>query len=169
LFYNLRNQKAFDVSIVKANTFKMQSIKKIFFIIPLALCFMNMQCDAGEIEHLNEICDETTIINQDLYDILNSANFTFVDAEITDDCLNVTIGASGCDGNTWGFSLVDSGAITESSPEQRYLKFQLVNDEACLAFFERTVSFDLRSLQINGSNEIILHIEGLESSLNYKY
>ena len=38
-----------------------------------------------------------------------------------------------------------------------------------LLFFERTVSFDLTPLQIDGSNEIILHLEDLESSLNYKY
>ena len=148
----------------------MQSVKTIFLVIPLALCFINMQCDDNDdINRSSGICDETTIINHDLYENLNSANFTFIEEEITNDCLHIEIGASGCDGNTWGFNLVDSGAVAESSPEQRYLKFQLINEELCLAFFERTVSFDLTPLQIDGSHEIILHIEGLESSLHYTY
>lgn len=149
----------------------MKSIRKIFLFIPLGLCFMNMQCDEGEvIDSSNEICDETTIISQNLYENLSSANFTFGSAEIINNCLNIEIGASGCDGNTWEFKLVDSEIIAESLPEQRYLKLQLINKEACLAVFKRTASFDLRPLQIDNSvNEVILHIEGLESSLHYKY
>lgn len=148
----------------------MQSIKKILFIISLSLCFMNMQChddDSGR--PFGDVCDITTIIDQDLYENLNSANFTFIGAEIINDCLYIEIGASGCDGSTWGFKLVDSGAVAESLPEQRYLRFQLTNEELCAAYFERTITFDIKPLQVIGSNEIILHIEGLESSLSYKY
>ena len=37
-------------------------------MIPFALCFMNIQCeDDINIYCLNEICDETIIIGQDLY------------------------------------------------------------------------------------------------------
>ncbi len=171
LFYYLRNLNAFYVSILITKLLKkMQSIKKISLFILLALCFMNMQCDEDDVVSLpNEICEETTVVSPSLYENLSSVNFTFVSAEITNDCLNLEVGASGCDSKSWGFKLVDSGAIAESSPEQRFLKFQLINDESCEAYFRRSVSFDLTLLQINGSNEIILHIEGLESSLNYKY
>lgn len=130
---------------------------------------MNILCEEADDVDYVSLCDEITIVNPDLYENFNTANFTFIDAEIVDDCLRLEIGASGCDSNTWGFNLVDSGAVAESLPEQRYLKLQLINEEACLAFFEKTVSFDLSPIQIDGSNEIILHIEGLESSLNYKY
>lgn len=143
-------------------------IKKVLFIMSVILCFMNMQCE-GDDQPTSEVCDETTIINEAIYNDLVSAYFTFVNAEIADNCLTIEISASGCDGNSWGFNLVDSGAVAESSPEQRYLKFQLINEEACLAVFNKTVSFDLTPLQISGSNEIILHLEGLEGSLNYTY
>lgn len=143
--------------------------KKISFAIGIMFCSMNVLCeDVDDVDYIS-FCDETTIVDNDLFENLNTVNFTFIDAEIVDNCLSLEIGASGCDGNTWGFNLVDSEAIAESSPEQRYLKFQLINDEACLAYFERIILFDLTPLQINGSNEIILHIEGFDSSLNYKY
>ncbi len=145
-------------------------MKKIIFLASVVLCFMNMQCDDDDGERPSIlVCDQTTIVDKEVYDNLVSEHFAIVDAQIIDNCLAVEISASGCDGNSWKFNLVDSGAVAESSPEQRYLKFQLINDENCLAVFERTVSFDLTPLQINGSHEIILHLEGLESSLNYKY
>lgn len=147
----------------------MHQIKKAFFGMFVILCFVNMQCETEGAPSGDNVCDQTTLVNKTLYNNLVSANFTIVNAEIADDCLTIEISASGCDGNSWGFKLVDSGLIAESSPEQRYLKFQLTNEEACLAVFKRTASFNLTPLQINGSHEIVLHLEGLQSSLNYKY
>ncbi|GAA3603233.1 hypothetical protein Q4Q39_13880 [Flavivirga amylovorans] len=146
-------------------------IKRILFVTSVVLCcFLSIQCDEDDDNIPTKgICDQTTIVKKEIYDSLVSADFTFVDAEVKGDCLTIEISASGCDGNTWKFNLVDSGAVAESSPEQRYLKFQLINEEACLAVFKRIVSFDLTPLQISGSNEIILNLEGLESSLRYKY
>lgn len=144
-------------------------IKNIFFVILIMMCFMNTQCEDENDDFFIGECDFTTIIDKSEYDNLETANFTFENVEIIGDCLTIKFGASGCDGNTWAYNLIDSGAIAESSPEQRYLKFQLINKEICLAFFRKTISFDLKPLQINGSNEIILNIEGLESPLHYKY
>jgi len=115
------------------------------------------------------VCDQNTIIDENMYSNLNSAHFNFVNVEIIDNCLNIEISASGCDGNNWEFNLVDSGDIVESLPEQRYLKLQLIKEELCDAVFKRTVSFDLTPIQVSGSDDIILNLEGLESSLNYKY
>lgn len=100
---------------------------------------------------------------------MESDSFSIENAEIIDDCLSLRIGASGCDGSSWHFDLVDSGAVVESFPEQRFLKLQLINNEACLAVIGRTVSFNLSSLQIEGSHEIILQIEGFGASIAYNY
>lgn len=144
-------------------------LKKASFVIGVLFCFMNILCE--DVDDLDDggICDSQVVVDEGLYQNLTSANFEFINAEIVDDCLNIEIGASGCDGSSWAFELVASEAIAESSPEQRFLKFQLVNEEMCLAVFESSVSFDLTPLQIDGSSEILLNIEGLASSLNYKY
>lgn len=143
-------------------------IKKVVLFFSISLCLLNMQCDDDIIVD-DFPCEFSTVVNESEYANLVSDEFTFVEANIDLDCLFIKISASGCDGNSWQFNLVDSGAVAESSPEQRFLKFALENNELCLAVFERTVSFDLKPLQIENSNEIILNIEGLESSLNYKY
>ncbi|MEW4925309.1 hypothetical protein [Algibacter sp. 2305UL17-15] len=143
-------------------------LKNIIFFSVIAFCFMNLQCEDDD-DVIDSICDEVTVVNKDIYDNLVSDDFQFVEVAITDDCLNIKISASGCDGATWGFELVDSGAVAESSPEQRYLKFQLVNEELCDAVIQKTISFDLRPLQIQGSTKIILNIEGLQESVTYSY
>lgn len=146
----------------------MSSIKRLFFVLSFSLCFLNTTCDDDDLVITD--CDQTTVISENLYNSLESANFTIIDAYIIDDCLTIEIGASGCDGNTWEFNLVDSGAVAESLPEQRYLKFQLINTELCDAYFEKTIAFDVTPLRIdNGVDKVILHIEGLESSLSYSY
>ncbi|UKM64856.2 hypothetical protein GSB9_01414 [Flavobacteriaceae bacterium GSB9] len=129
-----------------------------------------MTCDKNDAAGIgNGKCAQSTLVDTEMYNNLQTAQFTFIDAEIVDDCLNIEIGASGCDSETWLFNLVDSGAVAESRPEQRYLKLQLINEEDCLAYFTKTVAFDLMPVRVSGSNEIILHLEGLEASLNYKY
>src|SRR5690606_1848330 len=145
-----------------------KSFKTMLLVFVVLLCFVNMTCesDDGSGGYMGD-CDQNTVVDSDTYKNLETDHFTVINAEITGDCLNLEIGASGCDGNTWHFNLVDSEAVAESFPEQRYLKFQLLNEELCLAFFTRTISFDLTPVRVSGSNEIILHIEGLETSLNY--
>ena len=133
----------------------------------LVVCSMNMTCE--EDDDLLEVvmCDQSVVIDSDLYVNLNSD--TFSHAEIVDDCLQIEITSSGCSGESWEFKLVDSGVVAESLPEQRNLKFKLVNEELCLAIFSREVSFDLTPLQVDGSNEVVLNIEGFNTSLSYKY
>ncbi|MFL1012072.1 hypothetical protein [Flavisericum labens] len=145
-------------------------LRSVVLVVPLMLFFVNMTCDKNDdADNYNGSCDQITIVDSDMYNNLETDYFTFIEAEIVDDCLYIEFGSSGCDGNSWRFNLVDSGAVAESFPEQRYLKFQLKNEEACLAYFTRTVSFDLKPIQVSGSNEIILNIEGFEPSLKYKY
>ncbi len=144
-------------------------LKKIAFALILVLCCVNMQCDKESEEEPLKPCDQITIVDKTIYNDLDSAHFTIVNAEINDDCLLMELSASGCDGKSWEFNLVDSEVVAESFPEQRYLKFQLINTEVCQAVFKRTVSFDLKPVRVEGSREIILHIEGLEPALQYKY
>ncbi|GGD13774.1 hypothetical protein GCM10011368_14690 [Hyunsoonleella pacifica] len=130
---------------------------------------MSTQCDDDIVDDIDNLCDDIVVIDNTAYDTIQSDSFQFTDVSIDGDCLSISIGASGCDGNSWSFALVDSGAVAESSPEQRFLKFEFLNAEVCTAFFERTISFNLEPLQISGSNEIILNLDGWETSVNYSY
>lgn len=144
-------------------------MKKISFLVFVMCCFLSTQCDDDIVDDIDNLCDDIVVIDNVAYDTIQSDSFQFTDVTINGDCLSITIGASGCDGNSWSFVLVDSGAVAESSPEQRFLKFEFLNTELCAAFFERTISFNLEPLRISGSNEIILNLDGWEAPLNYSY
>lgn len=147
------------------------NLPKLTFFCFFSLLLMNTTCDedAPFYDDQSDICDLKTIVNKSLYDNVDTTGYNLVEAEIVDDCLLITIGASGCSGNSWEYRLVDSGAVAESSPEQRFLKFELSNSEACQAFFQKTVSFDLRPLKISGSQEIILNLENSNNPFTYSY
>ncbi|TYA74889.1 hypothetical protein [Seonamhaeicola marinus] len=142
-------------------------VKRLLFCIAVLCCLMNTQCEDDVI--IDTECDFTTIVSDSKYAVASHNGLSFIEAIINDDCLTLKIGASGCDGSTWQFELIDSGAVAESLPEQRYLKLDFDNEELCDAYFERTFSFDLTPVQVQGSNKIILHIEGLENALTYSY
>jgi hypothetical protein len=129
---------------------------------------MNTQCDNDDdIEDNN--CGESVIIDNLFFDSAVSGDYELIDYNLNEDCLTIEVSASGCDGETWSMVLVDSGNIAESSPEQRHLKFVFTNNEACLAVFNQSRSFDLVTLRVDGSNEVILNIEGLPEAINYVY
>ncbi|NRA91407.1 MAG: hypothetical protein HRU26_01765 [Psychroserpens sp.] len=77
--------------------------------------------------------------------------------------------ASGCDGDTWSLILVDSGNVAESFPPQRFLKLIFSNEEECLAAITQSRIFNLANLRVEGTNEVVLNIEGIPEPLNYMY
>ena len=94
---------------------------KLSKIITTCFCFVllltNTQCD-DDIQTGVMPCNQTVVVDAGFYESANSDVYEVVSAQITDNCLNITISASGCDGNSWSMVLVDSGAVAESSPEQ---------------------------------------------------
>jgi hypothetical protein len=128
---------------------------------------MNTQCDEDDI--IDAPCDQTVVVDNGFYQSAESGDYNLINTEINDNCLTIQISASGCDGTSWSMVLVDSGDVAESSPEQRFLKLVFTNNETCLAVFEQERTFDIRPLQIDGSNEIILNIEDFPEPITYTY
>lgn len=111
---------------------------------------------------------KTVIIDENIYENVNAHPFFWVNASIDDDCLDIEISAAGCDGSTWQAALIDSGAIAESLPEQRYLKFRFINEELCTAQFTQIFHFDLVPLRTS-NDEVLLNLDGWEEALLYSY
>ena len=113
-------------------------------------------------------CDATVIISNAQFNNANSNIFDVNDIEIIGDCLVANISASGCDGETWVVNLIDSENILESSPPQRLIRLTLINQEACLAFITREVSFDITDLQVDG-DQVQLNLVNTNDSVLYTY
>lgn len=145
---------------------KLSKICIAFLCFPFLL--MNTQCDDDD-DIQNDNCGQSVIIDNTFFESAVSGDYMLVGFDLNDDCLTIEVSASGCDGESWSMVLVDSGIVAESSPEQRNLKFVFTNEEACLAVFNQNRSFDISALQVDGSNEVILNIEGFPDVINYMY
>ncbi len=114
-------------------------------------------------------CDDCIIINKNLYDQTTTDNYTIQDITINQDCLEITFSASGCDGDTWEIDVIDLGGIAETAVPQRDLKLKLINNEACLAVFTRTISFNLAPLQLKNYSAVNLKIADYPTVISYEY
>ncbi len=128
----------------------MRKFRQIIKVFCFSLLLLNFQCDKDDI-HVNS-CDDIVIVDNDIYTTIESDFFTIASAVIEEDCLKVSIFASGCDPDNWELTLVDSENIAESMPPQRFLKLSVITNEACLAVFGKTESFDLKALRIEGTS-----------------
>ena len=111
-------------------------------------------------------CGNVVLIGNDAYNSANADHLTINNIELIGNCLSVNYSSSGCGGSTWILQLIDSGAVMESDPPQRMLRFNFINDEECEAHFEKSSSFDISSLKAN-EEEIILHIAGWDEAFVY--
>ena len=69
----------------------------------------------------------------------------------------------------WREELIDSGAVMESAPPQRNIRMVLDNQELCQAVIRKETSFDISSLQVEGTDKVILHLENFEEDILYEY
>lgn len=146
-------------------------LKSLKILILIAASVFYLQCLPDDTADTPQQADCGLFVSIDpvTYENASTSPFVIVSADIDEDCLAVVITAVGCDGLTWDMQLVDSGGIEDSNPQQRNLKFFLINNEACLAQVTRTAFFDLSTIQISNQNEIILNLDGFNEAINYTY
>ena len=147
-------------------------MEKIIWIFTFfGILFISCSIDSGksnpsiaiECDDLAEIFDETD------FNTIETSNYTIIDVQLNDDCLEIRFGASGCDPEPWEMNLYSTDAFYAVFPLQRTVKMELINNQACAAYFEVDISFDLSAFQIEGQNEIPLNIEGWDEQVVYEY
>lgn len=131
-------------------------------------CLLPLSACTGD-DDSNKTCDENAVVDAALFANAPSEQVTINDVKINGNCLQINFSASGCSGNRWEFTLIDSENIQEGSPAIRTLRLSFKSNEDCLAFLTREVSFDIQSLQIRGSNRVMLKIANNDSQILYDY
>lgn len=146
-------------------------MKKIFLLT--ALCgLLFISCSKGDDDNSrNEtFCDsEAEVVNEEDFNGINTSNYNVTDIQLIGACLEVTISSSGCDPEPWEINLFSVDAFYTVFPLQRSVKIELINNQDCLAVYQKTVSFDLTLYQLDGQNELPLNIEGWNEPIIYEY
>lgn len=134
----------------------------------LAVLAMFFAC--SESNSNNSTCNKSALIASTSYfNQLNTTNYTITNVALNEDCLDITLSSSGCNANNWQMNLYSTSAFSSTAIPQKDLKIQLVNNDACLAVFQKTVSFSLVPYRLNGQNEITLKIAGWAAPVTYTY
>lgn len=142
-------------------------MKKLLILTIIGIAILSCS-DDDENENLNN-CDLETIVSAEQYANEPSDQLSINTLEINGDCLKISFGATGCDGNSWIVQLIDSEQIMESNPAQRNLRLILDNNEACTAVPTKTLTFDISELQIQDDNKVNLNITNSDDQILYEY
>jgi hypothetical protein len=107
---------------------------------------------------------ERTYFNQ-----IDTSNYTITDVQLSGDCLEVSISASGCDANTWDINLFGVDSFFNSTIPGREMKVELINTQTCLTVISKTISFDLLPYQEDNIDALLLIIESWSENVIYDY
>tara|TARA_B110000014_G_C19556901_1_gene297390 strand:+ start:34 stop:465 length:432 start_codon:yes stop_codon:yes gene_type:complete len=143
-------------------------MKKLLLFLPIILILScNSEGDNSTIE--NNCYFTSEIILEEDFNAINTSNYGIIEVELNGDCLEITFGSSGCGTDLWEENLYSTDTFYNVFPLQRDVKMELINDETCLAFFHKTVSFDLTPFQIDGQSDLPLNINGWNEQITYGY
>ena len=120
-------------------TNKMTMMKKIF----LCAMLISLSC-SDSVDADLDLCNKCVIIDNTLYNIAKTGDFTVNNVLLNRDFLTIKIGASGCSGNSWKATLIDANQILESNPMQRNIRVIFENNKACFAIFEKEFTFNIK-------------------------
>jgi hypothetical protein len=145
-------------------------MKRLFIFIGIVVGLTSCTDDDENTQVIQLNCDALAeVLPNDEFDALPNADFSITDVSLDEDCLVVNISASGCDPDNWDMNLYSTDAFFTGLPTVRAVKVEVINNEACLAVFEKTKSFDLTPFQLQNLNEIVLAIEGWPEQMSYEY
>jgi len=137
----------------------------MFLSLLLAVC---SACEDPTVVDPTSDCDALAIISSTDYLDAPIDQVTINSAVINGNCLQFNFSASGCSGDDWELTLIDSDAIMESSPPQRNVRLSLTNPELCEAYITKEMSFDISNLQVDG-NAVYLNITNNDVQVLYEY
>lgn len=146
-------------------------MKKLLSLIIVLITFVS--CDFMDDVPATPIvtaCSQSaTYVNASQYNQIDTLNYTVTNVVLTGNCLEVTIGSSGCNPNNWDMNFIASEMVVETNPVLYKAKVELINNEDCLSVYQKIVSFDITPLQMSGTDKIQISIEGWSTPIIYQY
>lgn len=144
-------------------------MKKILISIFTVLVF-SILSGCSDSSSNSQSCDrQARIVSETAFDQVSTSNYSVISVDLNEDCLDITVASSGCSGATWQMNLFGTTEFSSTAIPQKELKIGLVNNEACLAIVQKTVSFNLTRYQLDGQSEVKLLIEGWTTPIIYSY
>ncbi len=149
-----------------------KSIYLFGLVLALFTCVFFVACDFldDHIKHpIKSKCNEKAVLDHVAFPQVNTNNYGITNVVLNGDCLEITVSSSGCNPNNWDMNLIGVASTTNIYPPLFHAKVELINNEECLAVFQKTVSFDLTPFQMAGQNTVQIDIDGWNNTIMYQY
>ncbi|GLB50156.1 hypothetical protein [Neptunitalea lumnitzerae] len=148
----------------------MKLIKTFKLISVLAVLITAISCSEDEPSVVRSAqCGEFVVLSTSGYNGTPSSSFSILEAELVEDCLTLTVSASGCSGNTWQGTIYAADYEIVNAEVVFDARLDVVNIEACTAVPSTEMVFDVSSLQVSGENSVMISIDGWNADLVYSY
>ncbi len=141
-------------------------MKSILTFVLIGILIFSCSIDDDSGSQTN--CGRRTLINTEEFANAPADPLQINSFEIEGDCLTINFSAGGCSGANWELELIDSEAILESNPPQRNLRLSLKNEEECLAYITKELTFDISNLKVEGTR-VQLNLTNADKSILYEY
>nr|WP_321222201.1 hypothetical protein [uncultured Psychroserpens sp.] len=129
-------------------------------LLYIIFLFIFVSCNSDD-DKIMFACGDNIIVNENLFSQESPNDFSIQNAQISEDCIFITIVSNGCDMETWVADLVTDGLETTSIPPGRLLSLKFTNLEDCEAAFIKTYQFYLG----NETQTVIYALEGWDGEL----
>ena len=151
---------------MRKSTYLFGLVLALFTIVFFVACdFMD-----DHIKHpIKSKCNEKAVLDHVAFPQVNTNNYGITNVVLNGDCLEITVSSSGCNPNNWDMNLIGVASTTNIYPPLFHAKVELINNEECLAVFQKTVSFDLTPFQMVGQNTVQIDIDGWNNNIMYQY
>lgn len=106
------------------------------------------------------------VISQDDFLEIPAGQINITQANISDDCLTMTLGISGCDMNHT-IKMISDGGIDESLPSQITFDFEDEEPQLCEAYFIIERQYDLLPIRVLTEEDIIIRFRNSALSVLY--
>jgi len=149
----------------------MKTIYHIIFVLLFAYTSQSCYTGCTGDPDLEMQCTQQVIIDNEQFLAAESNDYNIVNAVITEDCLTLSLRASGCDGESWVVELYDSDEILTASDgdttPRRMLRLVLQNPELCEALITKDYSFDISNIQYG--DQVLLVLANWETEILYDF
>lgn len=133
----------------------------------LALCvcsvFFMFSCSDDDDGASVSECDFNSIVDGSLFEVPSPNAYVISNAEINEDCIEITIQSGGCSGDSWEVDLISNYPISNGFTNNAVLSLKLVDLELCEAYISKTYSFDLSEIHDESMNTIF-SVEGWDET-----
>lgn len=141
-------------------------LKLVFVFTALSLLWLG-GCKKEDLNEPDPGCAPILVDNITFTGLVKD-DFLLTDAHVDGHCLHLAISYAGGCGDSHD-QLVSASGFNEFQSDHRQLKLSFDDNDPCESIVNKEVSYDLRSLQVEGQSTLILEIDGWSGTLTYNY